>query len=99
MAQTQQIGRHATKVITLNGWTCVDYHATTVVKFNYEQITLNSGGWRTSTTKNRMNQISNQFDLGFYVYQKNFEWFVHIEITGERLSFYDGMIIKRDFDN
>ena len=28
------------------------------------------------TTKARMNQVSSQFDLGYYVFQKNFEWFV-----------------------
>lgn len=98
MAQTQTIGRHATKVKTENGWTFVTYHATTVIRFNYEHIILDSGGWQTLTTKNRMNQASNQFGLGIYVYQKDFNWFVHIETTGERLPFKDGMTIKRDFE-
>lgn len=76
MGQTQKIGSHKTEVFTDNGFTTVVYHNTPVVKFNYDKIILNHGGYTTFTTKTRMNQASNQFDLGYYVYQKNFDWFV-----------------------
>jgi len=41
-----------------------------------------------------MNQTSNQFDLDFGVYQKDYEWFVDTP-KGETLDFFDGIIIDR----
>lgn len=72
---------------------CVQYHSTIVVKWNDEKIVLNSGGWRTNTTKARMNQASNEFRLGYQVYQKDYEWFV--AYNGEVLKFEDNMVIDR----
>ena len=93
MAQTQTIGTHKTTVSTDNGVTSVVYHSTPVVKFNHLEIILDSGGWETNTTKNRMNQASNQFNLGYRVYQKDFEWFV--EYYGQTIEFQDGMVLDR----
>jgi hypothetical protein len=65
------------------------------VRFNADEIVLDSGGWRTVTTKLRMNQASYQFGLGFYVneHQRRFEWFV---TNGNRTyDFNDGMILER----
>ncbi|KKM66060.1 hypothetical protein LCGC14_1484950 [marine sediment metagenome] len=76
MTQTWKIRGRATRITTENGTTRVRYHDTDVVVFDDETIMLNTGGWRTVTTKTRMNQTANQYDLGFSVYQKNFEWFV-----------------------
>jgi hypothetical protein len=76
MAQTNQIGTHKTSVFTENGYTCVVYHSTAVVKFNDREIILNTGGYQTATTKMRMNQASNQFDLGFRVFQKKHQWYI-----------------------
>ena len=93
MAQLYQIGTHKTVVFTEGTWTKVVYHSTPVVKFNYGSIILNSGGWDTLTTKTRMNQTSNQFDLGFKVYQKNFDWFV--DYKGKTYDFSDDMTLLR----
>ena len=60
-----------------NDWTVIVLHSTPIVKFNHERIILNTGGWCTNTTKRRMNQVSEHFNLGFNVYQKDFEWFVN----------------------
>lgn len=71
------------------------YHWTDVVVVSYDhgykerRVKLDSGGWQTATTKNRMNQASNQFDLGFYVFQKNFEWYV--KVGEDTLEFEDNM--------
>lgn len=54
----------------------VVYHSTEVVKVFPSKIILNTGGWRTATTRTRMNQTSSQFGLGFQVFQKAGEWFV-----------------------
>jgi hypothetical protein len=56
-------------------------------------IGLNSGGYLTSSTKNHMMQASNQFDLGFSVYQKAGKWYV--DFNGQTIPFEDGMILWR----
>lgn len=95
MAQTQVIGKHKTKVYTANGFKIVKYHWTEVVKFNDKEIILDSNGWRTATTRSRMNQASNQFDLNFGVFQKKGEWFVRFYDGRETVPFQDEMVIKR----
>ena len=72
-----------------DGFKTVVYYSTPIVKFNDSQIILNSGGYMTSSTKKRMNQISEEFDLGFYVYQVNKQWFV--DKNGIPQLFYDGI--------
>ena len=76
MGQTHTIGRVATSVFTEDGVTRVVYHSTPVVSFDNETITLRTDGWTTGTTKTRMNQAANQFGLGFYVFQKDYTWYV-----------------------
>lgn len=76
MSQQHTIGTHKTTVRPLTGGVSVIYHQTEVVRANSKNIILNTGGWFTNTTKTRMNQTSNQFNLGFKIYQKNFDWFV-----------------------
>lgn len=93
MGQQHTVSRNNTKVWTDEGTTFVMLHSTVVVKFNPEAIILNSGGWRTVTTKSRMNQASNQYDLGYYVHQKNHEWFVDFE--DKTVPFEDHMALVR----
>ena len=76
MGQIQTVGRRATRVTRENGITTVRYHATDVVSFDDVTITLRTGGWKTVTTKARMNQTANEYALGFHVFQRDFEWFV-----------------------
>ena len=77
MALLTRVGTVATTISTNEqGHTQVVYHSTPVVTFSSKFIVLNHGGWMTSTTKNRMNQASHQFNLGYTVYQKAFNWFV-----------------------
>ena len=93
MANQGRIGKTAPTVATSGGVTRVTYHSTVVVEFTAEMVTLNSNRYRTVTTKTRMNQASNQFDLGFTVWQKSGEWFVTFK--GEDRKFYDGMCLSR----
>jgi hypothetical protein len=69
------------------------YHATKVVQWDDRKIILNSNGWQTYTTKARMNQTSNQFMLGFSIYQENFKWYVLHK--GKTVPYYDGMELIR----
>ena len=95
MSRLDEIGKHATTVSTSGireGKTTVTYHNTDVVVVNRsrETITLDSGGWRTVTTKARMNQTSRQLSLGFGVWQRDFKWYV--KHNGRTYDFYDGMV-------
>ena len=73
----------------------VKYHNTEIVKKKWNgHIVLNSGGWKTYTTKQRMNQASTEFDLGYYVYQDKFEWFV--DYGGLTLEFTDNMVLPKE---
>jgi len=95
MAQTQKFTGRARAIRTLpeTGTRNYFYHATAVVGvFKDGTIRLNSGGWRTATTKNAMNQASNQNRLGFTVFQKAGAWFVTWK--GETLDFTDGMFLS-----
>jgi hypothetical protein len=68
-------------------------HSTDVVTFRPDgAIVLNSGGWRTPTTKDRIN---NYLPAGSNLWQENGQWFFRCEGfwgTKERL-FADGMIL------
>lgn len=69
----------------------VTYHATDIVTFWPDLVTLNTGGYRTVTTKRKMNQAANQFGLGYSVYQKDYNWFVCLP-SGENVAFDDRTI-------
>jgi hypothetical protein len=71
-----------TKIYEEDGYTVVKLWATEIVKFNDEHIILNNGGWNTPTTRQRMNQASDEFGLGFRVFQKDWEMLVE----------YDGIV-------
>lgn len=94
MPQLQEIGSHKTTIHTDdNNVKHVVYHNTRVVSFDYDTITLRRNGYKTATTKRRMNQTSNQFNLGFKVYQDDFTWYV--DYKGETLEFKEGMTLER----
>lgn len=53
----------------------VTYVSTKIVSWDTEKnVTLNSGGWQTVTTKRKMVQASRQFALGYSVFQTKGVW-------------------------
>lgn len=99
MAQQDKLGTRATTVRRLDtgegDMVIVTYHDTDVVKWTAKKIILDSGGWRTATTKTRMNQASRQFGLGFSVFQEDYSWYVDLP-NEEPLEFVDGMTLERE---
>ena len=78
MAQQNRIGTHRTTVtVSENGSIIVSYHQTKVFIYNRVtgDLTLNTGGYFTATTKTRMNQACDQFGIPVKVYQKNGDWY------------------------
>jgi hypothetical protein len=73
-------------------------HQTAVFKkYPDGRIELNSGGWRTVTTKNRINQAFRQLapSMRARVHQENGDWFVQVGgyETGRSIPFADHMVI------
>ena len=76
----------ATRIHQHGGNTYVTYHDTDVVCFDNSWIMLRTDGHFTATTLKRMNQASQQFGLGYRVYQQNKQWFVELP-DGNTLAF------------
>ena len=68
---------YKTCIFKENNYCYVVYHSTAVVKFNEFEIILNSNGWETKTTKDRMNQTAQEYNLNYSVYQKDYIWYVN----------------------
>lgn len=94
MPTLNRLSNYATTIAGDGAATRVTYHRTVIVEWTDSAITLRSGGWQTVTTKRKMNQASNQFGLGYQVYQKDHGWFVALP-NGENVSFADGMTFDR----
>lgn len=82
--ETKKVGNN-TYLVRINPETIgVKLHNTIVVRIHSDgTYTLNSGGWRTVTTKARINEF-----CPVKVGQKKYEWFVGDEL------FYDGIKVK-----
>ena len=78
MGQNRRIGKTATKVTERDGMTHVRYHSTDVVSFDSSKVILRTDGWKTATTKARMNQTANEYNLPFSVFQDKGQWFVRV---------------------
>jgi hypothetical protein len=87
-ADRRKVGNNTYAEILHDGTVAIKLHNTYVVKINPNgTYTLNSGGWQTVTTKDRINQYSPR-----YVFQKNYEWFV--KINDKTYPFMDGMVVS-----
>ena len=70
----------------------IRFHKTDILKFDGNgNVTLDSGGYHTRTTKARLNE----FQEVAYIYQKDFAWYVRLR-NGKVVDFYDGMKINFD---
>jgi hypothetical protein len=71
-------------------------HNTDVVTVNKRKsplcntITLNSGNWRTRTTKDRINKYTPR---NYEILQRNKKWYVIDHYQGIEIPFYDGITL------
>lgn len=64
-------------------------HGTAVVTMRVDGLyVLRSGGWRTLTTKQRINSFSPA-----RLYQKNYDWFLYIPGGSAAVPFVEGMLV------
>ena len=81
------------------GAIAVRLHATDVVTYTQPGwLILNSGGYRTVTTKERINAF---LPIGYGVFAKDFVWFVRIGLwsddNGKTVPFEDGMTLPANY--
>lgn len=56
----------------------VRYHGTEVLRHDKTtgETVLSTGGWKSVTTKTRINQAAREFGLGFSLFQMDGEWYI-----------------------
>lgn len=70
----------------------VHLHGNHIATIGEGFIELYSCGYRTNTTKSRLNAILHEHGNGDGIFQKNYDWFV--ETNGEIVPFSEGMILR-----
>lgn len=71
-------------------------HRTVVARLSAGTVTLDSGGWRTPTTKTAINNALRQWGCDCRIWQEKHEWFIDAKVATTRpatLEFRDGMEI------
>jgi len=87
-----KLGNNTVVKRTEGGRIAVYLHRTPIIEYNLDGvITLRSGGWRTSTTKQRINEL---MPAGFGLHQAKHEWYV--TTPRGQYEFYDGMELQSD---
>jgi len=71
----------------------VRLYGTVVAEVGKEHVRLDSGGWQTATTKDRMNRAL--YPIGWRVDQIKHVWQVRNLETGETRDYVDGMELKK----
>ena len=70
------IGNNTLGVFYKDGTEAIRFHNTDILFVKDGIVTLNSGGWKTATTKDRINGFLRHFDVPFYIQQRNHQWFI-----------------------
>ena len=73
---SDRLSSYRTSIVAKDGITTIRYADTDIVRFDNNTIVLDTGGYGTVTTKKKMNQASQQFNLGYKVFQKDHQWYV-----------------------
>src|SRR5258708_1370256 len=82
-----------------DGETVIRLHETDIVRKRNGYVILNSGGWKTVTTKDRMND---HLPAGYRLFSDHGQWYVAPwrgsweTLKRERVPFFDGMAIPND---
>lgn len=69
-----------------NGWKHVSYFGNDIVSFNEKSVVLRTCGWPTKLTMSRMNDASTQFNLGYCISAKKFEWIIKTAHSAQKFA-------------
>ena len=86
-------------VVYKDGSKAIRYYYTDIITYRLDgSVVLNSDGWSTPTTKDRINYYLNNKQFigagsygGVYITQSNNRWF--IDDYGKKSLFYDGVVL------
>lgn len=87
--QMKKIDNNTYKIDTDNGYK-IRLHDTNILEYKGSKIILDSGGFQTRTTKDRLNKY---LPNDVYIYQKDFDWY--LKRDNKIIPFKDEMIIKQ----
>lgn len=85
MPQLERISRNNTTIRSNEVNVVVTLHGTDIVTYNDVSITLYTGGYNTATTRNRMNQVSNERGLEYRVTTKDGQ--LYVSYRGTKMPF------------
>ena len=88
--QIRKIKNNTWAVLLDNGNIGIKLHNTIVVEYFPDgKVRLDSGGWETITTKQRINAYS-----PVSVYQEKWRWYVSVPGNEKPINFKDGMVLE-----
>ena len=67
-------------------------HIATLCKISMD-LRLFDGGWRSNTTKSRLNALLDEFGGGDRVIQKDFTWYLVSNLDNSRRAFFSCMTV------
>lgn len=71
-------------------------HNNLIARVSADNVILYSCGWKTPTTKSRLNAILCGLGINCYIYQSQYKWYVRNTTTNVTDTFYDGYTIERN---
>jgi len=87
----RKIKNNTYRIELINGYK-IRFHDTDIITYtNDGYYTLNNGGFFTNTTKKRLNEF---LPSNYYVYQKDFNWYIKNTDTNEDIPFKNQTTLK-----
>lgn len=77
-----------------NGKVSLYLWGTKIAQYDGENISLFSGGYRTHTTKSRINGVLRGFGCNWRIYQRNHVWLASHPSGLQEVAFVDGLTFK-----
>jgi hypothetical protein len=87
--KTSKIGNNTYR-INYDDREAIRLHNTDILTFVSDHVTINTGGWQTRTTKDRINKYLPE---GVYISQKDFTWYIHDSRDNSVKEFHEGITI------
>ena len=92
--EVQKMIDNNTAYYTANNSEIIRLHNTDIFIKNGDNIIMHTGGWKTRTTKDRLNKALDRFHIPYQIYSEKGVWI--LRSSDNEITFYDGMKLKYD---
>jgi hypothetical protein len=92
----EMLALNTVKYVDKDGSTCWRLHGTVIAREKNKRLTLHAGGFRTPTTKDRLNNYVLRGRCPFSIYTKNRTWYIESTAGSPRWLFTDGIVLYRN---